>query len=467
MASSDELLDELNTSDVADIVNGNDADVFIDSLKDNDVMDLQSILLDDEPETEEAVAEDPTVEEVVEEPAVEEEGTGIPEDLLTNLNFDTAEGVEEVTEEPSVEPAVEEVVEEPAVEEVVEPAVEEVIEEPVVEEVVEEDGTGIPEDLLTNLNFDGVVEDGTSGLSDELVFESLEGNKTSDVEEIIDMADADAKLPEDILLSSDTEEVVDMDEIDAILSDVSDIHPERTKSAEELEEQIARYEADPEGVEEELLAKAEADEGSSEDGINFESLDADEAIAAGAGLNQEEPAVEEVEEIEKVENFENIEDIENIEGVENVEDIENAEEAADDEEIADIPESDMEPAISDDFLSSLENVDEMLAEVENKANEETEKIAKERESSDNKDEDINEINDILVKSDNNEAINDDLISMIENINQEEEVGGMFDEDIKRPIPDDAAAENAEASEEEDGKKKKKEKKKKEKKKKGK
>ncbi|MBQ4275779.1 MAG: hypothetical protein II717_04550, partial [Lachnospiraceae bacterium] len=384
MASSDELLDELNTSDVADIVNGNDADVFIDSLKDNDVMDLQSILLDEETATEEPAAEEPTVEE---------EGTGIPEDLLTNLNFDTAEGVEEVTEEPSVEPAVEEVVEEPAVEEVVEPAVEEFIEEPVVEEVVEEDGTGIPEDLLTNLNFDGVVEDGTTGLSDELVFESLEGNKTSDVEEIVDMADADAKLPEDILLSSDTEEVVDMDEIDAILSDVSDIHPERTKSAEELEEQIARYEADPEGVEEELLAKAEADEGSSEDGINFESLDADEAIAAGAGLNQEEPAVEEIEEtenVEDVENIENIEDVENIEGVEKVEDIENIEEPTDAEEVADIPESDMEPAISDDFLSSLENVDEMLAEVENKANEETEKIAKERESSDNKDEDINE-----------------------------------------------------------------------------
>ena len=454
MASSDELLDELNTSDVADIVNGNDADAFIDSLKYNDVMDLQSILLDEETATEETAAEEPTAEEpTAEEPTVEEEGTGIPEDLLTNLNFDTAEGVEEVTEEPSVEPAVEEVVEEPAVEEV--------IEEPVVEEVVEEDGTGIPEDLLTNLNFDGVVEDGTSGLSDELVFESLEGNKTSDVEEIVDMADADAKLPEDILLSSDTEEVVDMDEIDAILSDVSDIHPERTKSAEELEEQIARYEADPEGVEEELLAKAEADEGSSEDGINFESLDADEAIAAGAGLNQEEPAVEEIEEtenvedvenienIENVENIENIEDVENIEGVEKVEDIENIEEPADAEEVADIPESDMEPAISDDFLSSLENVDEMLAEVENKANEETEKIAKERESSDNKDEDINEINDILVKSDNNEAINDDLISMIENINQEEEAGGMFDEDIKGPIPDDSAVDNAEVPEEEE------------------
>ena len=80
MASSDELLDELNTSDVADIVNGNDADVFIDSLKDNDVMDLQSILLDDEPETEVAVSEYPTVEEV---------GKCIPEVFLKNLNFDT------------------------------------------------------------------------------------------------------------------------------------------------------------------------------------------------------------------------------------------------------------------------------------------------------------------------------------------------------------------------------------------
>lgn len=188
-----------------------------------------------------------------------------------------------------------------------------------------------------------------------------------------------------------SEEILDMDEIDAILSDVSDIHPERKVSAEELEERIAKYEENPEAAEEALLQGNE-EETSGED--------------AGSSESKE------------------------------------AETSGDTESAA---------AMDEDFLMNLENVDEMLADVENKANEESERLKAEREAAEG-DSDLDEINDILHKSDNNEAVNDELLSMIAGIDKEDdnEPEGMFDE---------------EGDGEEDDKKKKKAKKEKEKKKK--
>lgn len=156
-----------------------------------------------------------------------------------------------------------------------------------------------------------------------------------------------------------TEEFIDMDDIDALLSDVSDIHPERTKSAEELEEQIARYEENPEAVEEALLNDAD-----------------------------EEDSQEDEEESEEESSDENSE--------------------------------------TDDFLSNLEDVDALLADVENQAKEEEEKLAAER--SETTDGDLDEINDILNKSDNNEAVSDDLLSMIEGLDNEgdEAEDGLFE-----------------------------------------
>ncbi|MCR5847185.1 MAG: hypothetical protein K6G75_03625 [Lachnospiraceae bacterium] len=191
-----------------------------------------------------------------------------------------------------------------------------------------------------------------------------------------------------------TEEMLDMDEIDAILSDVSDIHPERNKSAKELEERIARYEEDPEAAEEALLGDEEENVSESEE------IPSDTTEEAPAAEYSEEDAL--------------------------------------------------------DFLSSLENVEDMLADVENKANEERERLEAERKEEENIDNDLDEINDILKKSDNNEAVNDDLLSMIEGLDSEgeSESEGMFDN------PDETV------EEEEEKKKGKKEKKKKKKKKKG-
>lgn len=179
-----------------------------------------------------------------------------------------------------------------------------------------------------------------------------------------------------------TEEFIDMDDIDAILSDVSDIHPERTKSSKELEEQIAKYEENPEAAEEALLT--------------------------GEDDNEDEGAAEEV----------------------------TAEEESN----------------ADDILSSLGDVEALLADVEKQAQEEEEKLAQER--STETDGDIAEINDILNKSDNNEAVNDDLLSMIEGLDSEEEESeeGLF--------------ENEDQTEEKDKKEKKKKDKKKKNKKEG-
>ena len=264
------------------------------------------------------------------------------------------------------------------------------------------------EEILNNTAGEEATEDEVAklmkelNLDEDLQFDDLidaneeEGN--SDSADELNSADLDFDSLEDEI---PTEEVLDMDEIDAILSDISDVHPDRSISAEELEERIAKYEENPEAAEEALL-----------------------------GDEEEMPEDE---------------------GVENTADTEtpNTEESSGNS----VPETESgitDNTLDDDFLSSLENVEDMLAEVENKANEEAQKINAEVAASE--DSDVSEINDILQKSDNNEAVNDDLLSMIEGLDGEgeEDSEGMFD----------ASSEEETAEEIKKEKKKKKKKKKK-------
>ena len=267
------------------------------------------------------------------------------------------------------------------------------------------------EEILENSGSEEAAEDEVARLMKELnldedmqIPEGLDlGDELSDE---LNIDDPDLDSLEDEIPS---EEVLDMDEIDAILSDISDIHPERNISAEELEERIAKYEEDPEAAEEALL---EGDEEESSDN-------------AEAGAEETESVSADIPEIAPEVNAESIS--------------ENSEESTTDDNILD-----------DDFLSSLENVEDMLADVENKANEEAEKINSEL--AQGEDADVDEINDILKKSDNNEAVNDDLLHMIEGLDEgeEQDSDGMFD----------ASSEEETAEEIKKEKKKKKKKKKK-------
>lgn len=239
------------------------------------------------------------------------------------------------------------------------------------------------EDLLNNLPTD------LDEMIGEESFDTNDGEEDEDVipEEVSfsmeessdgEFEENSESLPED---SSDneeipTEEFIDMDEIDALLSDVSEIHPERNLSSTELEERIAQYEKDPEAAENALMG---------EDGSV----------------------------------------------------------ASDDSNETETVETD-----ADDFLSNLENVDELLADVESKAKAEEEELKEKRALE--TDGDLDEINDLLNKSDNNEAVNDDLLSMIEGL----------DNDI--PDTDEDIDEEKTEEKEEKPKKEKKEKKKKKK-----
>ncbi|MCR4648477.1 MAG: hypothetical protein K5776_05290 [Lachnospiraceae bacterium] len=233
-----------------------------------------------------------------------------------------------------------------------------------------------------------------------------------------------------------TEEFLDMDEIDAILSDVSDIHPERKVDSKDLEERMAKYEEDPEAAEEALLNESE-EEKAEETESAAEAAPEDENVAdASEDVPETSDTGDAGESLES-----EVPDASDIPG--DSAPLENGSEAIPDD------------SLSDDFLSNLEDVDALLAAVENKANEESERIQAEmNEKQAEADDDLDEINNIIQKSDNNEAVNDDLLKMIEDIEpkDEDESEGMFDE---------------ETPEEDDGKKgkKKKEKKKKEKKKK--
>jgi len=116
------------------------------------------------------------------------------------------------------------------------------------------------EEILNNTAGEEVTEDEVAklmkelNLDEDLQFDDLidaneeEGN--SDSADELNSADLDFDSLEDEI---PTEEVLDMDEIDAILSDISDVHPDRSISAEELEERIAKYEENPEAAEEALL----------------------------------------------------------------------------------------------------------------------------------------------------------------------------------------------------------------------
>lgn len=204
------------------------------------------------------------------------------------------------------------------------------------------------------------------------VMETSEEMGSLEISESSEETDTILQEETEEVLQEETEEIlqeefVDMDEIDAILSDVSDIHPERNVSAKELQDRIDRYAENPEEAERLL------DEEDKED--------------------------------------------------------------KDDK---------------DDFLSNLENVEDLLANVEKQAKEEEAKAGTPDYS---EDADLAEINDLINKSENNEAINDELLSMID---------GMDDLDpseIENIDKDD----NQEAEEEKPGKKKKDKKKKKKKK----
>ena len=233
--------------------------------------------------------------------------------------------------------------------------------------------------LMAELNLDEELNFPTE--SDTEISEEEEDTFPEFNEEDLSVPD-EFKADESDLETSDesmdeipSEEILDMDEIDAILSDVSDIHPERKVSAEELEERIAKYEENPEAAEEALLQGNE-EETSGEDAGSSEN----------SGVSESEEA-----------------------------------ESSSDTESA--------SSMDEDFLMNLENVDEMLADVENKANEESERLKAEREAAEG-DSDLDEINDILHKSDNNEAVNDELLSMIAGIDKEDdnEPEGMFDEE---------------------------------------
>ena len=119
------------------------------------------------------------------------------------------------------------------------------------------------EEILENSGSEEAAEDEVARLMKELnldedmqIPEGLDlGDELSDE---LNIDDPDLDSLEDEIPS---EEVLDMDEIDAILSDISDIHPERNISAEELEERIAKYEEDPEAAEEALALDSYEEEG--------------------------------------------------------------------------------------------------------------------------------------------------------------------------------------------------------------
>ena len=267
---------------------------------------------------------------------------------------------------------------------------EEIFDKPENEDAIEDEIAKMMEEFNLGDEIPGVSE---SEDSDETLSEFGAGNR----EEFINIDEIDSLGLLEEFPSSDeefpTEEVLDMDEIDAILSDISDVHPERNKSAKELEDRIAKYEENPEAAEEALLEEARENEDTEETGI--------------------EPS----------------------------EEISASDDSGSDQNLSD-----------DDFLSTLENVEDLLAEVENKAREEDGNSN--AEIIEGQDADVDEINDILKKSDNNEAVNDDLLSMIEGLDNVDnsESEGMFDDDSKE--------------ETEEGKKEKKAKKKKKKKAKG-
>lgn len=207
---------------------------------------------------------------------------------------------------------------------------------------------------------------------------SLEISESSEETDTILQEETEEVLQEETeeVLQEETEEIlqeefVDMDEIDAILSDVSDIHPERNVSAKELQDRIDRYAENPEEAERLLEEEDKEDKEDKDD--------------------------------------------------------------------------------NEDFLSNLENVEDLLASVEQQAKEEEAKAGTPDYS---EDADLAEINDLINKSENNEAINDELLSMID---------GMDDLDPSE-IENIDKEDNQEAEEEEKPGKKKKDKKKKKKKK---
>ncbi|MCQ2543541.1 MAG: hypothetical protein MJ126_05210 [Lachnospiraceae bacterium] len=228
------------------------------------------------------------------------------------------------------------------------------------------------------------------------------------------MPDFDEVEEEEIL----QEELIDMDEIDAILSDVSDVHPERTVSAKELQDRIDKYAENPEEAE--------------------RLLNADEADTKEAETNdttKEETVANESE----------------------------TQEAAKEDSVSEATEaglSEMDEAISgldsistsdDDFLANLENVDELLADVEKQAKEES--VATLNEPDYSQDSDLAEINELINKSENNEAINDELLSMLDGV--DDNLGPMDIEDLDNPAKEGEAEETAKGKKKKEKKKKKK------------
>lgn len=195
-------------------------------------------------------------------------------------------------------------------------------------------------------NVDDFVSKGEEEL-EEFMKQFDESSENAEDSSNSNSSDGEDLVPDDSDDSIPQEEILDMDDIDSLLADISEIHPERNKSAEELNERIAKYEENPEEAENALMA-------------DDDETDADDEVDAKAASG----------------------------------------------------------VIDDDFLSSLEDVDALLQSVEEQAKKEDEEIQKQLQ--DESDPDIADINDILSKSDNNEAVNDDLLSMIEGIENEDD-----------------------------------------------
>ena len=108
-----------------------------------------------------------------------------------------------------------------------------------------------PEDeILEQMNNEDDSMDDVEKLMSEFNFDEELASLNASLNDAGLNEDSEEETPEEEAIPS--EEVLDMDEIDAILSDISDVHPDRHVSAQDLEERIARYEEDPEAAEEAL-----------------------------------------------------------------------------------------------------------------------------------------------------------------------------------------------------------------------
>lgn len=239
MTSNEDYLDSLLANLNNQTSEQNDA--FFDEIKEKEDENLLDILNEDiNEEAEESVAEEAVFDSV--------------EDLIPSEEEFTEPTIGENVEEALIESEYEEPASENAYEE---PASESEYEEPTAEEIPE----NFAEEETENIEF--TEEETENEVSEEAVSE--EAVIEEEEAEIPEIGEENEEIP--------TEEFIDMDDIDALLSDVSDIHPERSKSSEELEQQIARYEENPEAAEEALLNDDSEENAETEESVPDENAD--------------------------------------------------------------------------------------------------------------------------------------------------------------------------------------------------